>query len=106
MKNYIQEGNGLNVKPAAAVNSGQAALYGKMLGIHATSAAQDEESVAMFKGVYSVPKVGATAMTLGDELYWDNAAKNLTKTTAGNTLVGYCAKDAAAADTEVHILLK
>jgi predicted RecA/RadA family phage recombinase len=106
MRNFIQEGNGLNVKPAAAVLSGQAVLYGKMLGVHATSAAQDEETVAMFKGVYSIPKVAATAITFGDELYWDNAAKVLTKTVAGNTYVGCCAKDAIAADTEVHILLK
>lgn len=106
MKNYIQDGTALDVIVPAAVVSGQAVLYGKMLGVHVSDAALNEETVAHFKGVHSVPKVGATAMAFGAELYWDDAAKNLTTVAAGNTFVGYCAKAALAADTHVNILLK
>lgn len=106
MKNDIQEGSALEVIAPAAVVSGQAVLYGKMLGIHVSDAALGEETVVHVKGVCSVPKVGATAMNFGDELYWDDAAKNLTKTVGANVFVGYCAKPALAADTHVNILLK
>lgn len=106
MKNYIQSGNALTVIAAAAVISGQAVLYGKFLGIHTMDAAINEETTIEVKGVFSVPKVAATAMNIGDELYWDDAAKNLTKTVGANTFVGYCAKAALAADTHVEILLK
>lgn len=106
MKNYIQDGTALDLVAPAAVVSGQAVLYGKMLGVHVSDAALGEDTVAHFKGVHSIPKVAATAMAVGDELYWDDVAKNLTKTTAGNTFVGYCAKAALAADTHVNILLK
>jgi predicted RecA/RadA family phage recombinase len=105
MKNYIQEGHSLEVTPSAAVVSGQAALYGKRLGVHSSDAAASEETVAMFKGVFSVTKK-PEAMTLGAELYWDDTNKYLTLTSAGNTFVGYCAKAAVGGDAEVLISLK
>lgn len=47
-----------------------------------------------------VPKVAAQVWTAGDKIYWDNTAKNFTKTTTSNTLCGRVAASALSADTQ------
>lgn len=44
-------------------------------------------------------KVSGTAFAVGDKLYWDDAAKNVTKTATDNTAIGYAIEPAASADT-------
>lgn len=49
--------------------------------------------------ISDAPKAAGTAWSVSDALYWDDAAKNFTKTSAGNTLCGYALAAAASADT-------
>lgn len=46
-----------------------------------------------------VPKVGSQAWTEGDVVYWDDTAKNFTKTTTSNTKCGFVLVAAGSADT-------
>lgn len=48
--------------------------------------------------VSDVPKATGAAWSVGDALYWDDAAKNFTKTSAGNTACGYALAAAQSAD--------
>ena len=50
----------------------------------------------IFQGV---PKATGQTWTAGQNLYWDNTAKNFTTTSTSNTLVGIAANAQASGDT-------
>lgn len=104
--NYVGEGNVIKVTLTAAQASGQALLIGTLLGVAITAGNTGDTINFAIEEAFTLPKVAATAITQGAALYWDNAAKNLTTTAAGNTLVGTALAAAAAADTTVLIKLK
>lgn len=43
------------------------------------------------------------ALTIDDLVYWDNSAKNVTKTATSNKFIGYVKEAVASADTHVRI---
>jgi len=43
---------------------------------------------AALVGVFDLKKVGSQAWAAGDKIYWDNTAKETTKTATANTLIG------------------
>lgn len=88
MKNYIQEGDVISGAAPYARNSGEGALLGTIFGVAVNTVANGAIGKWMTEGVFALPKVTGTAWTLGAKLYWDNAAKNVTTTSAGNTLIG------------------
>lgn len=49
--------------------------------------------------VSEAPKAAGAAWSVGDALYWDDTAKNFTKTASGNTLCAYALAAALTADT-------
>jgi len=96
MKNYAQPGEVHPfTAPAGGVTSGTAYLIGAVLVVALQSAAAGVKFSGMVTGVVDHAKVSAQAWTEGVKVYWDNAAKNLTTTSGGNTLVGVAAKAAA-----------
>lgn len=105
--NYVQPGDTLEfVAPAGGVVSGNAYLMGTGKVVVALGSAAAGQ---LFRGattmVYRLPKAAALAIAAGDTLYWDNTAKVLNKTAAGNVVAGFAAKDAQTADTLVEIKL-
>jgi predicted RecA/RadA family phage recombinase len=52
-----------------------------------------------------IAKTTGEAWTHGQKLYWDNTAKKLTTTAAGNTLVGAAAQAQAAGDSVGRALI-
>lgn len=105
MKNYVQTGRVITVTaPSGGIASGAGFLIGSLFGI-ASKAAAEGETVAMETvGVYSLPKASG-ALSQGAKVYWDNAAKNITSTTSGNSLVGVAATAAASGDALVEVRL-
>lgn len=88
MKNYIQKGENLTVPAPAAVLSGEGVVIGAIFGVAAGNAAQGANVDLVTEGVFSLPKVAAQAVAIGDKLYWDSAAKLVTKTAGSNTYIG------------------
>jgi predicted RecA/RadA family phage recombinase len=39
-------------------------------------------------GVFDLKKTASQSWTVGDKVYWDNTAREVTKTGTGNTLIG------------------
>jgi len=91
MKNFVQQGENLTLPAPYAVNSGDGALIGSIFGVASTKAAIGEDTSFVREGVFTLPKPGAQAWAVGVKVYWDNAAKNVTTTSAGNTLIGAAA---------------
>lgn len=88
MKNFIQEGDVITVVAPYALASGDGCLVGSIFGV-ATNAAANGTSVEIsIEGVVELKAASADTGAVGAKIYWDNAAKQLTTTAAGNALVG------------------
>lgn len=105
MTNYVQPGNVIPVTLAANINSGDAMVIGSVVGVATCSGVTGQTVNFSLEGVYELPKASG-AVTIGDVLYWDAVANNLTTTSAGNTEAGICFEAAASAASTVKIKLK
>lgn len=109
MKNYSQPGKTLSYvnSTGVAIVSGQMVVVaGLGAGIACGDIAIDATGELSFEGVYSYPKVAATAIAQGDELYLDVSEDELVVALgAGNVFVGVAAHAALSADTEVYVKL-
>ncbi len=74
-------------------------INGKLFIPQNTAAANERNAYAYETEIDNAPAETGVAWVPGDKLYWDAAAKNLTKTATSNTLAGHALhpKDAAAA---------
>lgn len=88
MKNYVQPGNTVTLTAPYAVASGDGLLVGSIFGVAAGTAALGEAVEAALTGDYDLKKVASQAWAAGDKVYWDNTAREATKTTTSNTLIG------------------
>lgn len=105
MRNFIKGGENVNVTLPYKVGPGGGVQVGAALfGVAPQGGEQNTVAAIETVGVFSLPKA-AGAVSVGDKLYWDNAAKNLTKTAAGNIYVAVAARDAAAGDATVVVRL-
>ena len=89
MQNYVQTGDFLTL-PAAPydLDPGDGALVGVIFGVSANASLSGAECVLGVEGVYTLPKVSALAIAVGDTVYWDDTAKLVDKTSSGNTRIG------------------
>lgn len=95
MKNFVQNGDNLTLPAPADTVSGAGVLVGSIFGVAAISALSGTNIDLVTKGVFSMPKVSALAIQIGDKVYWDNTAKLVNKTASGNTLIGVAVSAAA-----------
>lgn len=99
MKNYVTRGNVLTVAaPSPGVASGDPVLVGAIFGIAAFAAATGVDVEIETVGVFTLPKATGAAWAVGDILYWDAGAKNITKTAGDNLVVGTATAVAASGD--------
>lgn len=54
------------------------------------------------KGVFELPSV-TTAMNLGDQVYWDDTNRKITKTSTNNTPAGMVVEDKASGVTTAKV---
>jgi predicted RecA/RadA family phage recombinase len=105
MKNYVQRGETLTLPAPYDVTSGAGALVGSIFGVAAGDAVSGADVDLVTAGVFTLPKTGALAVSIGDRLYWDNTAKVVNKTTSGTTLVGVAVSAAANPSGTVDVRL-
>lgn len=105
MKNFVQHGVNLTLPAPADVLSGDVVIVGSLLGIAAGTAASGADLDIVTEGVFSLPKVSALAIAIGDTVYWDSTAKLVTKTSSGNTKLGVAVTAAANPSGSVNVKL-
>ncbi len=88
MKNCVQPGNSITLTAPYAVTSGDGLLVGSIFGVAAGTAILGDPVETAVEGVYDLKKVASQAWAVGDRIYWDNTAKQTTKTLTSNTLIG------------------
>lgn len=105
MKNFVQAGNNLTVAAPYDLTSGDGALINSLFGVAAGDADNGAEVDLVTVGVFELPKTSALAISIGEKLYWDNVAKEVNKTSSGNTLIGVAASAALNPSASVNVRL-
>lgn len=88
MKNYVSDGENITVAAPAALNSGDGVLVGSLFGVASRTVASGAQVAIVVEGVFTLPKVGSQAWTVGAKVYWDAANNRCTTVATGNTLIG------------------
>lgn len=104
MKNFIQQGDHLDIVAGADLTSGQGLLTGQIFGVVQGDTLTGATAVLVRKGVFEMPKTSAQAWTVGARIYWDDTNEVCTTTASGNTLIG-AAVEAAANPSDTGIVL-
>jgi len=104
-KNYVQPGDTLTVPAPYDVASGAGLLVGSLFGVALAAALSGAPVEIRTRDVWDLAKATGLAWTFGVKLYWDNTAKNVTTTSASNTLIGVAAAIQASGDTVGRIKL-
>lgn len=105
MNNEVQPGNVLTLTAPRALASGGGFIVGAIFAVATSAAANGANVEGKISGVFDLPKA-AGAITQGTKLYWDNAAFNVTTTSAGNTQIGVATQAAASGDPTARVLLR
>lgn len=86
---YIQPGDVLNLTaPLGGVTTGVPVQIGQLVVIPQVTAAAGASFAGAVEGVWSVPKVGSQAWTVGAIVYWDDANGYFTTVATGNLQAG------------------
>lgn len=105
MKTYTQKGETLTLTPAAAVASGIGYLFGAgLFGVAQADVVISTPGEFLTEGVVTIGKTSALAISVGDRLFWDPAAKVVNKTSAAQQCVGVAV--AAAANPSDTVSMK
>ena len=103
--NFVQPGETLTLAAPANVLSGAGVVIGSIFGIAQGNALSGALVDLNTQGVWTLPKVSALAIAVGDVVYWDNATKLVTKTAGGNTRIGLAVTAAANPSGTVQVRL-
>lgn len=105
MKNFVQPGVNLTIPAPADVASGDVVIVGSILGIAAETVLSGGDVDVVTEGVFTLPKVSALAISIGDVLYFDAATKLVNKTSSGNMKIGIAVTAAANPSGFVNVKL-
>ena len=105
MKNFIQPGENLTIPAPYDVGPGDVVAVGGSVGISVGTALSGEPADVCTIGVYSLAKVSALTINVGDLLYFDSATKLVNKTASGNTKLGHAVTAAANPSATVAVKL-
>ena len=103
MRNFVQPGENLTIPAPADVKSGDVVVVGALVGVAAGDALTGADLDVCTVGVYTLPKVSALAISVGDLVYFDAATKLVNKTNT-NPKIGHAV--AAAANPSPTVAVK
>lgn len=107
MKNFVQEGERLDLAAPYDVNSGGGALVGSTFGVAVTTVASGAVAAFTIVGVFTLAKAtgASTGGAQGALAYWNNTNKNVTAVSSGNTKIGVFTATCADADATARVRL-
>lgn len=103
MENFVQNGEFLHTVLADTVAGGDLVIVGSVVGVAVSNGDNVELKAVQTKGVFTLPKEAALAVSQGDTVYWDASAKAVTKTAEANTIIGVAWDAALSADGTVNV---
>lgn len=100
---FYQNGDVIDYTAAGAIAFGDVVDLATRIGVAGADIPAGGTGPVHLTGVYRIPKA-AGAVTVGQALYWDKAAKNIT-TTSGSTPAGWAVAPAASEAPDVLVKL-
>ena len=100
---FSQNGDVIDYTAAGALAFGDVVDLSTRIGVAGADIPAGGTGPVHLTGVYRIPKA-AGAVTVGQALYWDNSAKNIT-TTSGSTPAGWAVAPAASEAPDVLVKL-
>lgn len=88
MKNFVQDGDVLDLPAPYNVTSGQGALIGALFVVAVTDALAGVTTTWNSEGVHELTALNTDTATFGAKAYWDDTNRRITTTATGNSLVG------------------
>ena len=102
---FIQDGDLLTLTPGADVAAGVGYLFGAgLFGLSVGNAVNGSPAAFITKGVVTIGKTSALAISVGDRLFWDSTNKVVNKTTTAQQCVGVAV--AAASNPSPTVQMK
>lgn len=96
MKTFYAPGKVMEfTAPAGGVTAGTGVKIGSLLVIALVTAAENVKFNGVAEGIVEVAKVSTEEWTEGQQVNWDDSAKNFTEVTTGKYKAGIAAKAAA-----------
>ena len=107
MKNYVQEGEYLEIVAPYDRSAGQGVLVGKLFGVCVNDVLAGGAVTIDTGDVFDLTKSTGTNTggTQGARAYWDDTAKAVTAVATSNTLIGVFAVAAVDGDAVARIRL-
>lgn len=106
MKNFVQDGDVLDLTAPYDVASGDGFLVGSHIFAVAVAAALSGAAVRGKRtGVFDLKYTVAADIAAGAKVYWDNSAKNVTGTASSNKLIGTCVVAGLSGDATIRVQL-
>lgn len=110
MKTMISEGDVIDfTAPSGGTTSGVGVMLNKLFLIPVTSNVQGDMVAGKASGVFDHIAEGAgsgQAFAVGEDVFWDNTNKRMTKTSSGNTKVGVAVAAKITTDVTVRLRLQ
>ncbi|MEL6301100.1 MAG: DUF2190 family protein [Pseudomonadota bacterium] len=111
MRNYVQDGDRIDVVATTPVVSGDVDVVGtELLGVAVADAETGDTAAFAVRGVFLIPKVSAADITQGEDVIWDasaNAAQDEAfSQAAGDFVCGKAWQSAGVGTTTVAVRLK
>ena len=106
MRNFINEGDTLDVVSSSNVTSGQLAIIGALVGVATTTALAGISFALKTTGVFELPKLSTEAWTVGQKVYWDGTNLWATIVAGSNTQIGIAAEPNANPSSVGRVLLR
>lgn len=103
MKNFKQIPLMIHTVTANTVKGGDLVVLGDLAGVAVADGNGTDLAAVQLQGVFELPKGATFTFTQGAKCYWDATNKVVTSTASGNKLIGFCWKDAVAADAIVEV---
>lgn len=102
---YLQRGESLDYKntTSSTIEYGTIIAIGTRVGVAAADIPAGEVGAIDVEGVFEMPKA-ADEISMGDDLYYDSSAKNVT-TTSKTAKAGYAIADAESDAATVYVKL-
>lgn len=106
MRNYVQAGDVITVTAPYALTSGDGCLAGSLFGVAAATYPNGFlDAELKTTGVFDLKAAAADTPAALAKVYWDNAARQVTTTAGGNSLIGVTTVAKAAGATVARVRL-
>jgi len=105
MKTLLSSGETVQITASGTVTGGTGLLTGQLFGVPEHSGVSGDLITVRVRGVVTIAKTSALAISVGDTLYWDDTGKVVNKTSSAQKEVGVAVSAAADPSATVEMLL-